>query len=150
MRSVFLVYMLNDRNNYKWIHCFIFKDLAFLKNLPLRLKLRTLIVMYANLIPISAVESFISFPFTRDFLNLETFKIFYLLGVYLKNVYFCMIFIFVFFFERPMQIPIKIPTGLFRIKKLNILPLVIYMVHDNSFFGSTADIVIKKRNIWDF
>jgi hypothetical protein len=32
----------------------------------------------------------------------------------------------------------------FRIKKLNILPLVIYMVHDYSFFGSTADFVIKK------
>jgi hypothetical protein len=26
------------------------------------------------------------FPFTRDYLNLEMFKIFYLLGVYLKNV----------------------------------------------------------------
>ena len=31
----------------------------------------------------------------------------------------------------------------FRIKKLNILPLVIYMVHDYSFIGSTADFVIK-------
>jgi hypothetical protein len=30
------------------------------------------------------------------------------------------------------------------IKKLNILPLVIYMVDDYSFFGSTADFVIKK------
>jgi hypothetical protein len=29
-------------------------------------------------------------------------------------------------------------------KKLNILPLVIYMVDDYSFFGSTVDFVIKK------
>jgi hypothetical protein len=46
-----------------------------------------------------------------------------------------------------MQIPIKIPTAPFRIKKLNILPLVIYMVHDYSFFGSTADFVIKKEHL---
>jgi hypothetical protein len=31
--------------------------------------------------------------------------------------------------------------------KLNILPLVIYMVHDYSFFGSTADFVIKKEHL---
>jgi hypothetical protein len=55
-----------------------------------------------------------------------------------------MIFSFVFFFERSMQIPIKILKAPFRIKKLNILPLVIYMVHDYSFFDSTADFVIKK------
>jgi hypothetical protein len=47
-----------------------------------------------------------------------------------------------------MQIPIKIPTAPFRIKILNILPLVIYMVHDYSFFGSTADFVIKKEHLW--
>ena len=29
-----------------------------------------------------------------------------------------------------LLIPIKIPTAPFRIKKLNILPLVIYMVHE--------------------
>ena len=46
-----------------------------------------------------------------------------------------------------MLIPIKILTGAFRIKQLNILPLVIYMVHDNSFFGSTADFVIKKEHL---
>jgi archaellum biogenesis protein FlaJ (TadC family) len=28
-----------------------------------------------------------------------------------KDVYFCMMFSFVFFFARSMQIPIKIPTG---------------------------------------
>jgi hypothetical protein len=44
-----------------------------------------------------------------------------------------------------MPIPITIPTG--SIKKLNILPLVIYMVHDYSFFGSTADFVIKKEHL---
>ena len=43
-----------------------------------------------------------------------------------------------------MQIPIKILKAPFRIKKLIILPLVIYMVHDYSFFDSTADFVIKK------
>ena len=72
----------------------------------LLLKLRTLIAMYAKFIPIFAVESF-----TGDYLNLEMFKIVYLLGVYYKDVYFCMIFNFVFFlFKRSMQIPIKIPT----------------------------------------
>jgi hypothetical protein len=29
----------------------------------------------------------------------------------------------------------------------NILPLVIYMVHDYSFFGSTADFVVKKEHL---
>jgi hypothetical protein len=33
---------------------------------------------------------------------------------------------------------------------LNILPLVIYMVHDYSFLGSTADFVIKKGTFWIF
>jgi hypothetical protein len=33
---------------------------------------------------------------------------------------------------------------------LNILPLVIYMVHDYSFFGSTADFVIKKEHFLGF
>jgi hypothetical protein len=47
-------------------------------------KLRTLITMYITFIPISAVEPFVLFPLTRDYLNLEIFKIFYLLGVYLK------------------------------------------------------------------
>ena len=46
-----------------------------------------------------------------------------------------------------LLIPIKIPTAPFRIKKLNILPLVIYMVHDYSLFGSTADFVIKKEHL---
>jgi hypothetical protein len=31
--------------------------------------------MYANFIPIDAVESFVLFPFTGDYLNLEIFKI---------------------------------------------------------------------------
>ena len=30
---------------------------------------------------------------------------------------------------------------------MHILPLVIYMVHDYSFFGSTADFVIKKEHL---
>jgi hypothetical protein len=66
--------------------------------------------MYAKCIPITVVEPFVLFPFTRGYLNHEMFKIFYVLGVYVKNVYFC-IFTFVFFFERSMQIPIKISTG---------------------------------------
>ena len=60
----------------------IFKDVAFSRKSALRLKLWTLIVMYAKFIPISAVESFVLFPFTGDYLNLEMFKMFYLLGVY--------------------------------------------------------------------
>jgi hypothetical protein len=56
------------------------KDVAFSRKSALQLKLRTLIAMYANFIPISAVESFVLFPFTWDYLNLEIFKIFYLLG----------------------------------------------------------------------
>jgi hypothetical protein len=66
--------------------------------------------MYAKCIPITAVEPFVVFPFTRGYLNPEMFKIFYVLGVYVKNVYVLHIY-FVFFFERSMQIPIKIPTG---------------------------------------
>ena len=81
--------------------------------------------MYAKFIPIFAVESFVLFSFTGDYLNLEMFKIFYLLGVYQKDVYFCMIFSFVFFFSRDQC---RFPQAPF--KKLNILPLVIYMVHD--------------------
>ena len=42
-----------------------------------------------------------------------------------------------------MQIPITIPT----FKKMHILPLVIYMVHDYSYFGSTADFVIKNEHL---
>ena len=60
----------------------LFKDVAFSRKLALRLKLRTLIAMYAKFIPISAVESFVIFPFTGDYRNLEMFKIFYLLEVY--------------------------------------------------------------------
>ena len=60
----------------------MFKDVAFSRKLALRLNLRTLIAMYAKFIPISAVESFVLFPFTGNYLNLEMFKIFYLLEVY--------------------------------------------------------------------
>jgi hypothetical protein len=51
----------------------IFKDVAFSRKSALRLKLWTLIVMYAKFIPISAVESFALFPFTGDYLNFEMF-----------------------------------------------------------------------------
>ena len=64
------------------MQCFIFKDVAFSRKSALRLKLQTLIAMYAKFIPISAVKSFVLFPFTGDYLNLEMFKIFDLLGVY--------------------------------------------------------------------
>ena len=74
--------------------------------------------MYAKFIPISAVEPFVLFPFARDYLNLEMFKIFYLLGVYLKNVYFFIIFTFVFFFERSIQVPIKNPIGSIQAKEI--------------------------------
>ena len=52
-----------------------------------------------------------------------------------------------------MQIPINIPTGSIRDKEIEytcILRLVIYMVHDYSLFGSTADFVIKKENLGFF
>ena len=78
MRSVFLVYILNDRKHNKLIQCFIFKDVAFSRKLALRLKLQTLITLYAKFIPISAVASFVVFPFKGDYLNIEMFKIFYL------------------------------------------------------------------------
>jgi hypothetical protein len=73
--------------------------------------------MYATCIPITAVEPFVLFPFTRGYLNPEMFKIFYVLGVYVKNVYFY-IFTFVSFFERSMQIPIQISTGSFEDKEI--------------------------------
>ena len=85
------------------------------------------------------------FSFTGDYLNLEMFKIFYLLGVYYKDVYFCMMFSFVFFFSRDQcRFTYKFSQAPF--KKFNILSIVIYMVHDYSFFGSTADFVIKKEH----
>ena len=64
------------------------KDVAFSRKSALLLKLRTLIAMHAKFIPIFAVESFVLFPFTGDYLNLEMFKICYLLGVYLKKCLF--------------------------------------------------------------
>ena len=36
------------------------------------------------------------------------------------------------------------PTGSIQDKEIENFTLVIYMVHDYSFFGSTADFVIKK------
>jgi hypothetical protein len=91
----------------------------------LLLKLRTLIAMYAKFIPIYAVELFVLFPFTGDYLNLEMFKIFYLLGVYLEDVYFCMIFSFSFlFFKRSMQIPIKIQTGSIQDKEIEYFTFI--------------------------
>ena len=106
--------------------------------------------MYAKFIPISAVEPFVLFPFTRDYLNLEMFKIFYLLGVYVKNVYFCMIFTFVFFFERSIQISIKIPTDSIQDKEIEYSTfsylhgswLLILWLH--------CGFCNKKGNIWDF
>jgi hypothetical protein len=61
-----------------------------------------------------------------------------------------MIFSFVFFFERSMQIPIKIPTESIQDKEIEYFTLLIYMVHDYSFFGSTADFVMKKGTFWIF
>jgi predicted MPP superfamily phosphohydrolase len=46
------------------------------------------------------------------------FKIFYLFEVYLKNVYFCMIFTFVFIFERSIQVAIEIPKGSIQDKEI--------------------------------
>jgi predicted permease len=41
--------------------------------------------MYAKFIPIFAVESFVLFSFTGNYLNLEMFKIFYLLVQFLER-----------------------------------------------------------------
>jgi hypothetical protein len=49
---------------------------------------------------------------------------------------------FVFFFSRDQCRFAQAPF-----KKLNILPLVIYMVDDYSFFGSTVDFVIKNEHL---
>jgi hypothetical protein len=67
------------------------QDVAFSRKSALLLKLRTLIAMFAKFIPIDAVESFVLFPFTGDYLN---------------------------FFKRSMQIPIKIPTGSIQDKEI--------------------------------
>ena len=69
--------------------------------------------MYAKSIPIFAVESFVLFPFTGDYLNLLKCSRYFICSDPIKqNVYFCMIFSFIFFFvKRSMQIPIEIPTG---------------------------------------
>jgi hypothetical protein len=53
-----------------------------------------------------------------------------------------MIFRFVFFFSRDQCRFAQAPF-----KKLNILPLAIYMVDDYSFFGSTVDFVIKNEHL---
>jgi hypothetical protein len=66
---------------------------------------------------------FVFFSFTPALKALVSAKL-------LKYIYFCMIFSFVFFFSRDQC---RFPQVAF--KKLNILPLVIYMVHDYSFFG---------------
>ena len=89
--------------------------------------------MYAKYIPITAVKSFALFPFTRGYLKPEMFNIFYVLVVYVKNVYFCMIFTFVFFFERSMQIPIKIPTGSIQDKEIEYFTFS-YLIHGSWLF----------------
>jgi hypothetical protein len=61
---------------WKWP---IFKDVAFSRKSASRLKLRTLIAMYEQFISISAVKSFVLFPFTGDYLNLKICTMLYLL-----------------------------------------------------------------------
>ena len=53
--------------------------------------------------------------------------------------------LFSFFQEINADSHKKFPQAPF--KKLNILPLVIYMFHDYSLFSSTADFVIKKEHL---
>ena len=88
MRFVFLVYILNDRNNHKYIQCFIFKDLAFSRNAGFAVKITDVNKDVCNMHSDFAVEPFALFSFTRDYLDHEMFNIFYVLGVYVKNVYF--------------------------------------------------------------
>ena len=61
-----------------------------------------------------------------------------------------MIFSFVFFFERSMQIRIKILTDSIQEKEIEYFTFSYLHGSWYSFFGSTADFVMKKRNIWDF
>ena len=62
--------------------------------------------------------------------------------LFLHDIYFCFLF-----WEINADSHKNSDKTPFRIKKLNILPLVIYMVHDYSYFGSTADFVIKKEHL---
>jgi hypothetical protein len=70
--------------------------------------------------------------------------------VYLKNVYFCMIFTFVFFFERSMQIPVKIPTGSIQDKEIEYFTFS--YLHGSCLFilWLHCGFCNKKGNIWDF
>ena len=83
MRSVFLVYILNDRNNNKeiWSSVFYIQRCSIFSKISFAVKITDVNSDVSKFIPISAVESFVLFPFTGDYLNLEMFKIFYLLGV---------------------------------------------------------------------
>ena len=68
-----------------------------------------------------------------------------------KDVYFFLIFSFLFFFERSMQIPIKILTG--SIQDKDIEYFTFSYLHGSWLFilwfhwGFCNE---KKRNIWDF
>ena len=78
--------------------------------------------MYAKCIPITAVEPFVVFPFTKGYLNPEMFKIFYVLGVYVKNVYVLHIY-FCFLFSEINADSHKIPTGSMEDKEIEYFTL---------------------------
>ena len=59
------------------------------------------------------------------------------------SIFACYLLLFPFLKDQ-FRFPLKFRQAPFRIKKLNILPLDIYIVRDYSLLGSTADFVKKK------
>jgi hypothetical protein len=145
MRSVFLVCILNDSNNNKYIRNFIFKDVAFPRKSALRLKLRTLIAMYAKFIPISEWKHLLYFLLQGITLILKWSRYFICSESIKKMSNFAWYLVLFSFLRDQCRFPYKFRQAPFRIKKLNILPLV-----DCSFFGFTADFVMKKGTFGNF
>ena len=121
MRSVFLVYILNDRNNNKeiWSSVFYIQRCSIFSKISFAVKITD---VNSDVCKIHS-DFCNGIICTGDYLNLEMFKIFYLLGVY-----FCMIFSFILFFERSMPIPIKIPTGSIQDKEIEYFTFS-YLIH---------------------
>ena len=71
---------------------FIFKGLAFSRKSAFAVNITDVNKDVCKMHSDFAVEPFVLFPFTRGYLNPEMFKIFYVLGVYVKNVYFLHIY----------------------------------------------------------
>ena len=119
----------------------IIKDVAFSRKSALLLKLRTLIEMYANSFRFTQWNHLFYFLLQGIILILKCSRYFICSESIKKMSIFAWYFVF-FIFSRDQCRFAQAPF-----KKLNILPLVIYMVHHYSFFRSTADFVIKKEHL---